>query len=404
MSEIKTTDQVVDELSNEIETNAHLSVGGGSLNSQTINVMSGLNINGGTPLLPQNEDNMGYLFFTRTDMNLSYDNIRTFPKFNALTDNDPNSIGKAIKTMLSRRKRMRFESTDVRSDNVLRPSDDDYKALTKTQKKIVDDNVANASIDSNIMSENSAFIWLLSNTCLTFTGWPQHAVDYFVSEAGNLKQQRAHVDSHVGDFGVWDASATFTNMEGDVLTSLFSYMVNYAEEVQRGELTPWPNNLIDDTCDYEMRVYRIVLDHTKQRVTHIGSTIGVTPTVDPTGSIMNYDVKNPMADSPKEIQMGFKCHGFEYDNFELIDEFNETVKNADNRFRILDKPEVLLLLEDKKNRKLTYKDVSLYRVYPNEVGLFTNLNPYIFMHPKRGALFIWLANEEQFLNVFPEGQ
>lgn len=303
---------------------ASSSAGLGQISSSSYNALSGINMNGGAPYLPPNEDGESLVFFTRPDMNLSYDNVESIRKLQFLLDGDDVSMGTAIKTMLSRINRIQYgqENKSTRSPYM-------EESSKVPNENVLEDNVQGptakrANVRSSIVDEGSPFITVLTNTLLSISGYPDHVADTFTSTAGWAKEEISWIDSRAGNYQVFDLTANFANMEGDPITSLFMAWVEYAERISEGRMRPWSDNLVDNRIDYMTRTFNLVPDVTGTRLMHIAATFGGFPTTDASGEIFNKS--GDRGEGRTQISVNFRTIGIEYDDLILVDEFNTIVR------------------------------------------------------------------------------
>ena len=114
---------------------------------------------------PLNHDSMGYVFFTRPRLNLSYDNLASVRMFSTLMNPDNRSLPRAIRATL-----------------------DPVGARRQDEK----------SSKSLLIDDENIFIPMLSNNLLTLSGWPDPVVDTFTSKQGLYREEFAIVDGLSG--------------------------------------------------------------------------------------------------------------------------------------------------------------------------------------------------------------
>ncbi|WP_144106606.1 hypothetical protein [Paraburkholderia sp. BCC1886] len=236
-----------------------------------------------------NKDVYGLTFFTRPNLNLSLGNLRAIRLFNPLTNSNQNSLQRIIRCYL-----------DPRS--------------------------AANGITSPWVDPQQAFIPILTNTLMSISGWPDITVPYTTSHEGVYKEQFSMVDGVTEIYHAYDIQANFRNMTGDPVTALFFYWAHYMSHVFRGNLVPYPENIVENEIDYQTRIYRLVLDPTKTRVQKIAACGAGFPYADPMGGVsFNYDSERPLNQSNEQISIPFQCQGAIYQDPILLYTFNQTV-------------------------------------------------------------------------------
>ena len=263
------------------------SPGFGGAGTATFSLLHGLNALGGIPAIPANADNQGFTFFTKPCLNLSYNNVIGTRKLAFLTDQNRESMGMAIKCMLSP---LGFDEIGDKGRSV-----------------IIDDKCAFLPV---------------SNLLMSLSAPPDIVADVFTSNEGYNKEQVSWVDSKPNYYGAYDLTATFANMEGDPITTIFSTWLEYSMRVLEGSMLPFPINIVENRVDYQTRIYRLVMDRSKTFVQRIYACGAAFPTSVPTGAVLGYTHGVHITPEADQIQINFRCMGAMYDDPILITEFN----------------------------------------------------------------------------------
>ena len=268
--------------------------GHGDMSSVIFNTWYGINHRGTGSSAPTNADQHGLTFFTRPNLNLSYDNIKTERIFLPLLDKrSESSIFRAIRLLLDRH--------------------------------AFDFNGPSNPITSNLIDNNNPFICLLSNNLLSMSGWPDVVLDTYSSKEGRARESWSMGDGKTRNFSVTGMSASFRNMIGDPITLLFFYWVNYISLVYEGRITPKPESIIENEIDYMTRIYRVVLDPTRTYVRKISCCGAAFPTSCPIGASHNFSVDSPYNLENKDISINFQMIGVDYLDPIIVKEFNSVV-------------------------------------------------------------------------------
>jgi len=274
--------------------------GHGSLVRAASELLYGINHHGSGIALPINTDNHGLTFFTRPRMNLSYDNLAMDRVLTPLLSAPDYSYQRAIRVLL---------------DPV--GTNDPYRVdgVSKTR-----------NVTSSLVDNKCAFIPMLSNTLLSLNGWPDPVVRYYDSKEGPAREQWTMVDDMPRNFSAFELNATFSNIAGDPITLLLNVWLRYMAGVYMGELMPYPDSILENEIDYQTRIYRLVLDPTKRFVQKIASANACFPLTSALGTAFDFSTDTPYNSSnAKQISVGFRCIGAEYQDPILIREFNDVV-------------------------------------------------------------------------------
>lgn len=251
----------------------------------------GLNIIGRNSPIPTNTENHGLTFFTRPDMNMSYDNLAVDRVLSNMLSDNPRSVSRMLRGYFD--------------------------------KRLVDNGLNVPGIDNR-----NAFIPLLSNNLVSLSGFPDITLNTNTSPPGLYKEEYSYVDDVPYLYQTYDLQASFRNIEGDPITFLFLTWAWYMGLVYEGRLMPYPDNVLFNRVDYQSRVYRLVLDRSRKRVVRIACANVVFPTGVPTGNIFNFEAEgseSPFPDAAQNISMNFRAIGMRlYDNL-IIHEFNTVV-------------------------------------------------------------------------------
>lgn len=262
--------------------------GYGSLTSAQTNNLRGVNVNlNGTPA-PKNKDHYGITFFTRPDLNMSYDNLGSDRMLSSLLSEDKSSMARAIRVLL-----------DPRGEA--------------------------AGRISNLVDPEMSFIPVLTNSLISMSGWPDLTVDTYTSKEGAYKEAYSMVDSTSHIFNTFDITANFRNIQGDPITLLFAVWIRYASLVYDGTLVPHPENMFQNTIDYQTRVYRLVMDADFRHVQKIAACGAGFPMASPLGAAFNYSNEGEWNEENDQISIPFRCIGANYLDPILVKEFNQTV-------------------------------------------------------------------------------
>jgi len=262
----------------------------GTTDARFADLMWGLNRRQQGNAVPTNTDIQGLTFFTRPNLNLSYDNLGQVRQLTHLLSRAENTYQRAIRLLLS---------PDLTSDSGL--------------------------VSPGLVDSNMPFIPLLSNTLISCTGWPDLVANAYISQEGVAKETWMMNDSNVRINGHYTLNCNFQNIKGDPITTLFHAWLIYMGAVYVGEMVPWPYCIVENEIDYMTRVYRLVLDVTGTYVQKWACCGVAMPSSLNIGASFNYSRDNPMTDEVNQISMSFDCVGAIYNDPLVLEEFNSAV-------------------------------------------------------------------------------
>jgi len=251
--------------------------------------------------IPINKDNYGLVFFTRPQLNLSTENISAERFLGPLLTNQAESIQRIVRMYLDPR---------------LGATGDNYSCP--------------------FVDNKNAFMPLLTNHCISCTGWQDVLLDTYTSQPGVYKEVYSQVDGVFKNYTPYDITATFRNMQGDPITLLMLVWAFYQAAVFEGKLVPYPDFLVKNEIDYNTRIYRLVLDQNKRFVQKIACTGASYPINVPIGNAFNFEVETPINEANKEITINFKSVGARYMDDIIVHDFNKVVGIFNSSMRLSD--------------------------------------------------------------------
>ena len=322
--------------------------------SNVSDLIYGFNSDKASIQLLKNKDSMGFVFFTRPDLNLSDGNLSNDRRFGRM-------LAKGDKT----------DAGDIKGYQ-------NY-SLHKVLRHILDPDQAKLfNRSQGVFNDKQAFIPVLSNTLERLSGWPDEAINVASTEEGVRKETVLIVDGVSEMNSKFSLSAEFVNIPGSVITWLFDYWVKYTSNVigDFEKMTAKPINILGRFKDYETGIFRIILDESNTRLQSIAYTVGI-PVNAPRALSANYDRSKAHNDDADTVSITFECQGAEYDDPILMEEFNNIVAEfnpdmADNRTPINGQIDLDATRRKSKLIKLKYNELDLarYHAYPR-INLLT---------------------------------
>lgn len=318
----------------EVLSYLNKTIGRGSKISSMQSVLTGFNKNQQGNAVLSNNDMMGYIFFTRPDLNLSYDNISLIRKLNLLGGQVANSYQRMVRALL--------DTTNASSD--------EYK--------------------TDLVDNNSPFIPWFSTTCINCNGWPDLKLNLFRTQEGIAKEVWAMVDDIVDINGYFELNVTFQNLQGSPHILALLTWIMYASYVYLGKLSPHKRNIIEDEMDYNTRIYRFTMDYTNRYIQNWAATGASFPIGLPMGAIFNYNRDNIFNEDMKTLSIPFACIGADYNDpitllefNDLQEEFHPALINNPNDF-VRQRPDEMLKYNYKGYPRIDLETNELYWMIP----------------------------------------
>lgn len=251
----------------------------------------GNNIVGRFAPIQPNTENHGYTFFTKPDLNLSYDNLQIDRVMSNLLMEAPNGIQRALRSYLDPEAHRDAKGPPCTNVDPLNP-----------------------------------FIPLLGNNLVSMSGWEDFTLGTYTSEPGLYREVYSYVDDVPYMYGSFDLQCTFKNLPGDPITFMLLMWERYQGLAREGRILPYPYNVMYNTIDYNTRIYRLVMDVTKTYVTRLFACGAAYPITAGLAQHADFDAggnTSPFQGVGDNITFVFKAVGFTYYDHILIYEFNE---------------------------------------------------------------------------------
>lgn len=263
----------------------------GSRDSIFHDVMYGINRRMRGDNVPANNDLQGLTFFTRPNLNLTYDNISQVRVMSHLLTDDPLTFQRAIRVLL-----------------------DTTLSVQTTGQKVLTD----------LVDEKLPYIAMLTNSIVSCSGWPDLSLNTYVSPEGMAKESWIMNDKIIEHYEQFTLTCSFQNMRGDPVSLLFLIWLTYMSAVYSEKMVPYPEVLVDNEIDYMTRVYRLVLDKTGTKVQKWAACGAGFPTGGNFGAAFNFSRDSLFTTELDQIQIPFSCVGAMYNDPIVLEEFNLT--------------------------------------------------------------------------------
>jgi len=317
--------------------------------------MNGINHRGVGNLTPGHYDQQGLTFFTRPNLNLTYDNVLASRRLSFMGYGNREDMANSIRCLLSPNIEQRDRELFLLDGGTQLP-----------RSPIVDDRMP--------------FIPILTNTMLSNTGWNDTSTDAFSTKEGLRREVIGWSDGYDMHYGEWDLNTTFQNIDGDPVTSLITAWIIYPTLVKYGTIAPYPKYIIQNRIDYNTKVYRIILDRTKTYVRKLITTIAWPNGIND-GSAFNYSAEQAQTEGTENINVRWKCYGTRVNDPRDIINFNQVMNIFNPAMRDRQRPRHMIKLLREEVRMFNYKG------YPHispthELEWYVELSDYYKMYGK----------------------
>jgi hypothetical protein len=341
--------------------------GGGDFSTAYANMLFGINHRGlGSPL-KLHHDNGGITFFTRPDLNLTYDNLSGVRPLSPLLTQDEYTIQRAVRSLLDPRnsRGMTYKYDRLFNSGTMPPG----------------------KITSPLIDDHLPFITLLTNNLISLTGWPDQVAQFYESRAGVRKEVYGHIDSHVRITTPFDLTATFRNVDGDPISLLLAVWLLYASSVYVGDMVPYNDHIVRRSIDYNTRIYHFDLDPSRRWVTKTFAIGAGFPYTNPTGVAANFNRDRTFVEGSDQITAQFRCYGMDYNDPITIEEFNRLVSWYNPAMTILQVRESTVVLKGQNMIQLRERDL-----------VYGNFRGYPLIHPLTNEL-MWFVTRDQYNSI-----
>lgn len=241
--------------------------------------------------VPANTDMQGLTFFTRPNLNLSYNNIIAYRQLSMLASSDPRSYSRIIRRMLW---------------------PDSYRY--------------EAGKENTIFDNRQAFMPLFSNSLTNMSGWPDLTLHAYSTNEGLAKETWMMNDTIAEINGRFDLDCTFENAMGDPISMAAFAWLLYIGGVYLGtKIAPTGYSRVQNEIDYMTRIYRFVTDWSGRYIHKWAACGAAFPVGLSMGTAFNYSREQAYNDANKSVQLTFACTVAEYNDPITLWEFNKLV-------------------------------------------------------------------------------
>lgn len=233
----------------------------------------------------------GHIFFTRPRLNLTHDNLKKNRQFLMMVNSDTGSVLNIIR-------------------NYLDP------VLANNPKN---------KMRSPLVDPRNPFISVLTNQCLTASGWPEVPMDPYTSKAGKAGEVYSLADGHPTHYGPYTINCNFENLKHDFINLLFHYWTQYAMHTHAGRFMPYKDDWLLNRINYNTRIYRLLTDPSGMYIVDWACTGASFPINSNKAGIYDYDRFEQHIQSLGESSIQFQCNGMWMMDPIVLRSFNETM-------------------------------------------------------------------------------
>ncbi len=234
----------------------------------------------------------GYTFITRPKLNLTSSSLRQDRILTLLDEKDDvNSIAFAVRALLD----------------------------TNLTKRYTINNLSNSALYDDL----NPFIPILTNRLLTLNGWPDPTLDVETSEGGFFSESITYPKGYDQLTRNYDLSSSFADIQGSVVTMLFTMWIRFISLLTRGIVLPYVEDIEARRMCFTSSIYRFVMDPSNRYIIKWAKATGCFPRSVPLGAFFNYDSNTPNVDISSNLAVPFSVAGkVEYYDPIILREFN----------------------------------------------------------------------------------
>lgn len=276
----------------------------GSLDKALTNNLRTFNVLQSPAMLIPNQDQQGYIFLTRPQLNMQKDNLRNYAPLYGLLDDNPDGLGLAVRSLL-----------------------DPYIQAGYTYRLPRGGSRSIPPMRCNLIDNRNAFIPFFTNNVITSSGWGDKVLPTSSTDRGLHQQTFPLVDGISRDYKEWDLTINIQNTRNDISIASMATWIDYISLAKEGKFSPYFNYIMrGNMIDSNTRVYRFVLDKNKEYITKFGICAAAWPISVPYGMFGDFDRNTPFNEQTKEIAFRFRCVGQFWNDPRAIVSFNGVVR------------------------------------------------------------------------------
>ena len=293
---LKTAEPLIANLLQASTEASYRYAGLGSFGSTFQTFMSSFDRYGNNPLPPNNEV-VGLTFFTRPKLCLATANLKQDRVMSVLNTVDPLRFEFSIRAYLD----MKFARSKL------------YSSLAN---------------QSPFINNQSPFIVPLSNSLRNLSGFPDFFLDTETTQGGFFGEDQTIATGSDFNMRSYDFSATFQDVQGGYIMSLFVFWIRYIALVRLGQMIAYPEDVLAQRLNYTCSIYRLVLDPSRRVITKFAKATGCYPKSLPIGAAFDIPDRENYIHATQQFTVPFQCSGaVEYMDPIILVEFNKLIQD-----------------------------------------------------------------------------
>lgn len=242
-----------------------------------------------------NAENVGYTFITRPRLCLATENLRRDPAFTPLLNPNPNSIGFMIRALLD--PKWAKDPTNIQS-------------ITTSQ----------------FINPLSPFNVPLCNMLMSLSGIPDPYLDTYTTTTGFHGEDQTFAIGSNRLMATYDLSLTFQDLPMAPIAYMFFYWRQYIDNVARGNMIMYHDDIDAQLINYTVSIYRFVMDPTRRYIIKFSKCTGCFPKTVSFGDMMNFSKGEAITTAGSEFTIPFVVNGVEHVDPGIILDFNTLVE------------------------------------------------------------------------------
>ena len=177
-----------------------------------------------------------------------------------------------------------------------------------------------------LLDTKNPFNVLLCNALVSINGFPDPDLTTESTSGGFFSEQQTNVIGYNRLAKGQDLQLEFKDYEGGIVLAMHDVWCQYAGYIADGQMMQYLDDIEDNIMGYTVSIYRFVTDHTGRFITRWAKATGCYPKLYPTGTPFNINDGEQVLSAVKRFTIPYWAHHFDYNNPEILMDFNELVK------------------------------------------------------------------------------
>lgn len=232
------------------------------------------------------------------------------------------------------RPKLNLTTSSIRQDRILAMLDElsDVNSIAFAVRALLDTNLTkkytiNDLNTSMLYDDLNPFIPILTNRLLTLNGWPDPTIDVETTEGGFFSESITYPKGFDQLTRNYDLSCTFADVQGSVVTMIFTMWIRFISLMTRGIVMPYMEDIEARRMCFTSSVYRFVMDPSNKYIIKWAKATGCFPRSVPLGAFFNYDAHTSNIDISTNLSVPMTVAGkVEYYDPIILREFNILVE------------------------------------------------------------------------------